>query len=165
MWRAGVLTVSDSRTRHQGEDLSGDILAERLKLMGCSVVRRELVPDEQHLITEALRAMCEDCALVVTTGGTGLSPRDVTPEATAALLDRTVPGIPEMLRRTGEAGNPRAVLSRGVAGIRAHCLIINLPGSPKAVEEGMDVLVGILPHALAVLRNEPTDHSPGGVTP
>lgn len=162
MFRAGVLTVSDSRTRGAGEDVSGDLLASVLTDAGFTVVRRELVPDEVQVITETLRRMCEDCTLVVTTGGTGLSPRDVTPEATRVLFDREVPGIPELLRASGSIANPRAVLSRGVAGIHGRTLLINLPGSPKAVDEGMVALLPILPHALQILRNEPTDHSPGG---
>ncbi|NLE43195.1 MAG: molybdopterin adenylyltransferase [Chloroflexi bacterium] len=158
--RAGVVTVSDQGYAGQREDVSGPLLVRLLDQMGASVAGCTIVPDEQAMIErELVRLADEDYVeLVVTTGGTGPAPRDVTPEATLAVIERQMPGLVELLRSQGYANTPLAVLSRGVAGIRGRTLIINLPGSPKAVREGMDTLRPILPHAIRMLRGADTEH-------
>jgi molybdenum cofactor synthesis domain-containing protein len=156
IYSAAVVTVSDSCVRGEREDRSGVVLRDGLEGAGWKVVRRELVPDEAGEIEDMLRSL--DADLIVTTGGTGFAPRDVTPEATARVIERPVPGIPELLRWTGYQKMPRAVLSRGTAGIRGQSLIINLPGSPKAVQEALDVLLPLLPHAIDLLKDAPVDH-------
>ena len=161
MQNAGALTVSDGCARGEREDVSGQILVERLEAAGFSILRRGVVPDEREPIAAALRDWRDaDCALIITTGGTGFAPRDLTPEATRDVIERDAPGLSELLRWTGYQKFPRAVLSRGVAGVSGRTLIINLPGSPGGVREGMDALAPLLPHAVAILRDEPVDHTP-----
>jgi molybdopterin adenylyltransferase len=160
--RAGVVTVSDKASAGERKDESGPLLANLLGKMGARVVMQTTVPDERDEITRVLTDLIalESVDLIMTTGGTGLSPRDVTPEATRALIEREVPGLAEVLRFDGYRKTPLAVLSRGVAGIRGKTLIINLPGSPKAVREGMETLTAILPHAIQMLRGVDTEHEP-----
>lgn len=156
--RAGILTISDAGAQGKREDVSGAVLAEKLTEAGYDIRRRAVVPDEAEVIAETLRSWCDACELILTTGGTGFAPRDVTPEATRCVIERETPGLAELLRWTGYQKNPRAVLSRGIAGICKRTLIINLPGSPKGVLESMEVLLPVLPHALALMREEPVDH-------
>jgi molybdopterin adenylyltransferase len=161
--RAGVVTVSDKGYAGEREDSSGPLLAELLRKMGAQVVRQTIVPDEQTEIRRMLIALADEAHLdlIVTTGGTGPAPRDVTPEATRAVIEREMPGLAEMLRFEGYRQTALAVISRGVAGIRGQTLIVNLPGSPKAVREGMETLIPILPHAIRMLRGVDTEHRPG----
>ena len=161
--RVGVVTVSDKGAAGEREDISGPLLADLLHKMGGDVVRQVIVPDEQIEIEAVLVDLAdeEQLDLVVTTGGTGATPRDVTPEATLAVIQREMPGLAEVLRFEGYRKTPLAVLSRGVSGIRGGTLIVNLPGSPKAVREGMETLSSILPHAIKMLRGVDTEHAPG----
>ncbi len=154
----GVLTVSDRSASSERPDVSGQVLADGLRAAGYSVVRRAVVADERDRIAEILVEWCSDCTAIITTGGTGFAARDVTPEATLQVIERRTPGISEALRAYGLARTTRAALSRGEAGIRGSTLIINLPGSPKAVAEGLEVLLPILGHGAAVLLGEPADH-------
>jgi molybdenum cofactor biosynthesis protein B len=155
--RAAVLTVSDRVARGEAADGSGDTLAELLEADGYDVVRR-VVPDEADEIAAAIAALASDAALVLTTGGTGVAPRDVTPEATRTAIHREVPGIAEALRASSVAKTPHGLLSRGVAGIRGATLVVNLPGSTGGCRDGYAVLQPALGHALSLLRDEPTHH-------
>lgn len=158
--RAGVATVSDKGYAGKREDASGPLLAELLRKLGAEVVSQTIVPDEQAEIEQTLIQLADELQidLVVTTGGTGPAPRDVTPEATQAIIEREMPGLAEALRFEGYRKTPLAVISRGVAGIRGGTLIVNLPGSPRAVREGMETLAPILPHAIKMLRGVDTEH-------
>ncbi|MEW6723903.1 MAG: molybdopterin-binding protein [Bacillota bacterium] len=149
-----VITASDKGSRGQREDVSGPTLARRLEELGLAVLGVKVVPDERRHLEEALIEACDEGGtdLVLTTGGTGLSPRDVTPEATLAVIQRPVPGISEAIRAASMQITPLAMLTRGVAGIRGNSLIINLPGSVKAVQECLAVIEPVLPHALEKVR-------------
>jgi molybdenum cofactor synthesis domain-containing protein len=154
-----VLTVSDRVSRGEAEDGSGDTLEGLLRADGYDVTRR-LVPDETDEISAAIRELADDAALVLTTGGTGLAARDVTPEATRAVLDREAPGIPEAVRADSLAKTPHGLLSRGAAGTVGRTLVVNLAGSPGACRDGYAVLKPALPHALKLLADQrtATDH-------
>jgi len=155
--KAAVLTVSDRVSRGEAADGSGDTLAELLEADGYDVVRR-VVPDEADEIAAAIAALACDAALVLTTGGTGVAPRDVTPEATRTAIDREVPGIAEALRASSVAKTPHGLLSRGVAGVVGRTLVVNLPGSPGGCRDGFAVLRPALDHALRLLADEATTH-------
>jgi molybdopterin adenylyltransferase len=155
--KAAVLTVSDGVARGERDDRSGDLLAELLGAEGYDVLRR-VVPDERDAIADAVADLADDASLVLTTGGTGLGPRDVTPEATMAVLERAAPGIAEALRADAIAKTPHGLLSRGIAGVRGRTLVVNLPGSPGGCRDGFAVLKPALPHALELLAGEPTAH-------
>ena len=156
---AAVVTVSDRSFRGERPDGSGPVVKELLEGTGYRVIRMEIVPDEQREIEGILVALAdrEDVALVVTTGGTGFAPRDITPEATIAVCQRLTPGIPEAMRQASLAITPRAMLSRAAAGIRGRTLIVNLPGSPKAARENLEAVLPALDHGLAMLRGGPAD--------
>jgi molybdenum cofactor biosynthesis protein B len=155
---AGVLTVSDRCSRGEAEDRSGALLEELLAADGYAVERR-CVPDERAAIEAALRELAGRAALVLTTGGTGLAPRDVTPEATRAALDREAPGIAEALRADSRARTPHGLLSRGAAGTIGATLVVNLPGSTGGCRDGYALLAPALPHALALLGDTRTEHA------
>ena len=157
---AAVITVSDRGYAGQREDVSGPVLADALREMGAEVLGPLIVPDEPAMISEALVRFADQdqVDLIVTTGGTGAAPRDQTPEATRTVIDREMPGLAEVLRFQGYQRTPRAVLSRGIAGLRGRCLIVNLPGSTRAVREGMETLSTILPHAVQMARGEDLEH-------
>ncbi len=150
-----VLTLSDTVATGKGADDSGDLIVEMVTGHGASVICRDVLTDDRKAIARALMryADFDRVALVLTTGGSGVAPRDLTPEATLDVVERLVPGLPELARHQTAAATPLAVLSRGVAGIRGHTLIINLPGSPKGAREWLEVLLPVLPHALGLLAD------------
>lgn len=158
--RVAVLTISDAGARGERADASGDAIVAWVAGRGDKVVERTLVPDEPEQIARVLQRWAdEDLAdLALTTGGTGLTARDVTPEATRAVLEKEAPGIAEALRFVAYPRFPRAALSRGLAGVRKRTLIINLPGSPGGVRDGLGILADIVEHAVALVRGERTEH-------
>jgi molybdenum cofactor synthesis domain-containing protein len=158
--RVAILTISDAGSRGERHDLSGDRIAAWARERGYRLTERALVPDETQEIARTLADWADrDCAdLVLTTGGTGLSPRDRTPEATCAVLDREAPGIAEAIRMTAYPRFPRAILSRGVAGVRGKTLIVNLPGSPAGVQDGLQVLEIFVEHAVEIVRGNAAAH-------
>lgn len=155
---AAVLTVSDSRARGEREDLSGPAVVECLTRHGFSVVATEIIPDDQAGIQNALALLTAEVRLIVTTGGTGVAPRDVTPEATRAVCERLLEGVAEKMRAEGSKKTPFAALSRGVCGTRGKSLILNLPGNPKGAVESLEAVAGLLPHALQLLAGT-TEHA------
>jgi molybdenum cofactor synthesis domain-containing protein len=160
--KIGVLTVSDRSARGEREDISGARIVEWCEREGHDVVVRAVVADETVEIVRTLLVWCDAVGVdvVLTTGGTGLTARDVTPEATRSVIEREAPGIAEEIRRRGLEATPFSILSRGIAGTRGTSLIVNLPGSPGGVGDGLDVLSRVLPHAVALLRDENTPHTP-----
>jgi len=155
--KAAVLTVSDRVSRGEAEDTSGDTLADLLEADGYEVAR-SVVPDEAGEIAAAIEELAGAAALVLTTGGTGIAPRDVTPEATRTVLDREAPGIAQALRADSIAKTPHGLLSRGVAGVRGGTLVVNLPGSTGGCRDGYAILRPALGHALALLGDQSTRH-------
>lgn len=158
-WKAAVLTVSDRSFRGERPDEGGPLISAMLKDAGYEVLRTAVVPDEREEIARVLREWADagDVRLILTTGGTGFSPRDVTPEATLSVCYRSTPGIPETMRCASMAVTPRAMLSRAAAGIRGGTLIVNLPGSPKAAKENLESVLPTLDHGLQMLSGEEAD--------
>ena len=155
---AAVVTVSDSCARGERQDVSGPAVAEILQKLQFTVVAREIVPDDEIKIQNLLIRLAREVALIVTTGGTGVAARDLTPEATAKVCDRLLDGVAERMRSEGTKKTPFAALSRGVCGVRGKALILNLPGSPKGAVESLEVVAGLLPHAIELLSGK-TEHS------
>jgi molybdenum cofactor synthesis domain-containing protein len=158
--RIAILTTSDAGSRGERVDTSGDAIAAWAKARGAAVTSRELVADDTAEIVRVLTRWADDdtADVIFTTGGTGLSPRDVTPEATRAVIERDAPGLAERMRVACLSSFPRAALSRGISGTRARTLIINLPGSPGGVRDGLTALEPIIDHAVTILRGEQGDH-------
>jgi molybdopterin adenylyltransferase len=165
MINTGILTISDKGSQGQRQDKSGGEIRDAVTRMGGVVVKYEIVPDERYIIASRLAEWADSnkMDLILTTGGTGLSKRDVTPEATLYVLDRTVPGLAEAMRMKSLDKTPTAMLSRAVAGQRGQCLIINLPGSVKAVQECLEAIMPAIPHAVEIIRGEVTEHSAADV--
>lgn len=161
--RAAIVTISSSRAAGRGEDEGGDALAAFAEGIGAEVAGRDLIADDREAIAERLRHWCdgEGCALVLTTGGTGLSPTDVTPEATRAVIEREAPGIAEAIRLASREHTPHWMLSRGVAGIRGRTLIVNFPGRPGSIEEAGSAIRASLPHAVELLSGGGGGHGHG----
>lgn len=161
---AGIITVSDSRSLGKRADTATGLIQKILEKAGFTIGQTALIPDERRRIEECLIDFSDrlKLALVVTTGGTGLGPRDVTPEATRVVLEREIPGLPEAMRAQTAKRNPRAWLSRAAAGLRGKTLIVNLPGSPQGVLECLKVLLPLLPHALQMVEGKSHNEEPGG---
>jgi molybdenum cofactor synthesis domain-containing protein len=162
--RAGILVISDKGWRGERLDKSGQTAKEVISQLSLDILKYEVVPDEADIISNKLREWCDEGGLdlILTSGGTGLSDRDVTPEATLEVVDKVVPGLTEAMRIETMKRKPEAILSRAVAGSRGKCLIINLPGSPRAVKECLEVILPVLPHALDVLGGRVSDCGHGG---
>jgi len=160
MLNIGILTISDKGWRGQRSDESGKAIRDSLSPLSSSVVKYEIVPDEADVIAGKLTEWADEgnIDIILTTGGTGLGRRDVTPEATLSVVDKVVPGFTEVMRAETFKMTPHAILSRAVAGVRGKCLIINLPGSPKAVRECLKVVLPVIPHAVEIIKGEVTEH-------
>jgi molybdopterin adenylyltransferase len=165
MFKVGILTVSDKGWQGERDDRSGPAIRDSLSAMDSQVVEYEVIPDEVDVIAARLKDWADGGGVdvILTTGGTGLARRDVTPEATLGVVDKIAPGFAEMMRAESYKITPAAMLSRAVAGVRGGCLIINLPGSPKAVRECLEVLLPVIPHAVEILKGEVTEHLDPGV--
>ena len=161
MVRVGILTVSDRSSRGERPDASGPALQQQVSELGWQVVKTDIVPDDRAILKEILTRWSDDGSLdvLLTTGGTGFTPRDVTPEATLAVVDRLAPGLAEAMRAASLQITPHAMLSRAVAGIRGQTLVVNLPGSPKAARENLAVIQSVIPHAVQLLQNDPASEA------
>lgn len=157
MYTAAILTLSDKGSRGERDDKSGPAIEDCLRHAGFSVKYYEILADEKDLIKEKLLEFCKKVDLIVTTGGTGLSPRDVTPDATLEVIEKIIPGIPEAIRMEGLTKTKRAMLSRAVAGVRGTTLIVNLPGSPSAIKESLTIIADVIPHAIEKIQGSTED--------
>jgi len=158
-FRAVIITVSDRGARGEREDGSGPEIARMLEAAGMEIIGRRIIPDEKEMIRQTLLEWCDggDADLILTTGGTGVSPRDVTPDATREVIDREIPGMAEAMRRQSAAVTPHAMISRALAGIRGRTLIINLPGSPKGATENLSILLPALTHAIEKIKGDESE--------
>lgn len=156
MIKVGVITVSDRGYRGEREDASGEVIREMVQSVGAEVAFNTIVPDEREEIKRALLKGADEMGLdlIVTTGGTGVSPRDVTPDATREVIEWEIPGFAEAMRMEGLKKTPHAMISRALCGVRGHTLIVNLPGNPKAVREGLEVILPAIPHTIAKLQGD-----------
>ena len=163
MFKLVILTISDRGSRGEREDASGRLIREIVKGLPAEVVHYEIIPDEKEMIIEALKKGADQLRadLILTTGGTGLSPRDVTPDATLAIIDKEVPGFAEAMRAESLKKTPHAMISRAIVGTRGTCLIVNLPGSPKGMRENLNVILPALPHALEKLKGDSSECGQG----
>jgi molybdopterin adenylyltransferase len=159
MMRVGVITTSDKGYLGERDDASGDVIREMVGGLDAEVAFSTVIPDEQEEIKKALMQGADEMGLdlIVTTGGTGVSPRDVTPDATREVIEREIPGFSEAMRMAGMKKTPHAMISRAVCGVRGQTLIVNLPGSPKAVREGLEVILPALPHTIAKIQGDPEE--------
>ena len=162
MIKVAVLTLSDKGSKGKREDKSGPAIERLIKKIEAKVISYDILPDEKALIKKRIISLCKEADLILTTGGTGLSQRDVTPEATREVIQREIPGIAEAMRFEGLKKTPYSMLSRAVAGVRGETLIINLPGSPKAVKENLSVILECLPHAIEKIKGSEADCVPAG---
>ena len=158
--RAAIVTVSTSKSRGEGEDETGARLAAFAEAVGAEIAGRDLIPDDRRLIEERLRHWADEeaCELILTTGGTGFAPSDVTPEATGAVIEREAPGLAEAMRAASREHTPHWMLSRAVAGTRGSSLIVNFPGSPRSIAQAGEAIATALPHALELLAGRPSSH-------
>jgi molybdopterin adenylyltransferase len=161
MFTAGIITVSDKGSKGERQDVSGPVIRKILTRAGNSIARYEIIPDEKETIAETLADWADggEVDVILTTGGTGLAERDMTPEATQSVIEKSVPGFGEAMRMRSLEKTPMAMLSRATAGIRKKCLIINLPGSPGAVDECLDVIMPAIAHGVEIIKGEVTEHS------
>jgi len=159
MFKVAILTISDRGSKGEREDSSGPLIREMVKDLPAEVIHYEVIPDETEIIIQALKKSADQLKadLILTTGGTGLSPRDVTPDATLKVIEKEVPGFSEAMRAESLKKTPHAMISRAVTGIRGSSLIVNLPGSPKSARENLSVILPALPHALSKLKGDPTE--------
>jgi molybdenum cofactor synthesis domain-containing protein len=159
IFTAGILTVSDKGSKGEREDISGKVIEEIIKDLPAKVSAYEIIPDEKDIIKKKLVEFADKKGLdlIITTGGTGLSPRDVTPDATLEVIEKTIPGMAEAMRQESLKKTPHAMISRALVGIRGRSLIINLPGSPKGVRENLSVILPALPHALSKIKGDPSE--------
>ncbi len=161
MLNIAILTISDKGSQGQRRDKSGEVIRGILSRIESTIIKYEVVPDEREVIAGKLIEWADGGGVdvILTTGGTGLARRDVTPEATLSVIDRSAPGFAEAMRAKSLEKTPMAVLSRGVSGLRGQCLIINLPGSPRAVQECLEVIIPAIPHAVEIIKGEVTEHT------
>ena len=163
MFKVAILTISDRGSKGEREDLSGPLIREMVKDLPAEVIHYEVIPDEKEVIIKALKKSADrlKADLILTTGGTGLSPRDVTPDATLKVIGKEVPGFSEAMRAESLKKTPHAMISRAIVGIRGSTLIVNLPGSPQSVKENLSVILPALPHALSKLKGDPSECAQG----
>jgi molybdopterin adenylyltransferase len=161
MLKVGIITISDKAWQGQRSDKSSQAIRDSFSAVDSEVVKYEVIPDELDVIAQKLAQWADEGSVdvILTTGGTGLGPRDVTPEATLSVVDKVVPGFGEMMRAGTFSATPLSMLSRAMAGVRKKCLIVNLPGSPKAVDECLEVILPAIPHAVEIITGEVTEHS------
>jgi len=163
MFKVAILTISDRGSKGEREDSSGPLIQEMVKDLPAEVIHYEIIPDDKEIIVKALKKSVDQLKadLILTTGGTGLSPRDVTPDATLEVIEKQVPGFSEAMRAESLRKTPHAMISRAIAGVRSSSLIVNLPGSPKSVRENISVILPALPHALSKLKGDPSECGQG----